>query len=126
MLYNKSYIELLGDIHPCMGVSARVAFQDFWDEGLEPLMTRNRLGEVVEKTDYHLRVHRNGFGEETYFSFKFMPVLDSDGATVGSYQTVMETVRAKAAGHLTFQGSRLGWVLPAETGISSYANQAPD
>lgn len=97
MLYNETYIDLIGGIHPCMGVSARVALHAVWDEFFEPLAARNVQGESVEKTDYHVPAVRNGYLEELYFSFKFMPIIDSDGATVGHYQPLAETVRLMPA-----------------------------
>lgn len=92
MLYNETYIDLLGSLHPCMGIGARVAFQTMWEEFFEPLTARNLQGEAVEEVDYHVPVVRNGFLEEAYFSFKFMPIIDSEGATVGHYQTLVESV----------------------------------
>jgi hypothetical protein len=93
MIYNEPYVELLADLHPaCMGVSARVGFGDIWDH-FEPIIERNLAGESVEETDTPIFLVRSGFLEEAYFSLKFMPVLDNNGATVGHYETVVESVR---------------------------------
>jgi hypothetical protein len=35
---------------------------------------------------------RNEYMEETYFSLKFIPIVDSDGATIAHYEPLSETV----------------------------------
>jgi hypothetical protein len=92
MIYNEAEIELLGGFHPCMGMSARVALSSVWPQYFEPIIAQNLAGETVEKTDSAIHMVRNGFMEETYFSLKFIPILDSDGATVGHYEPLIETV----------------------------------
>jgi hypothetical protein len=91
-IYNEAYIGLLGGLHPCMGISARVALSSVWSKYFEPIITQNLAGETVEQTDSAIPLMRNGFIEETYFSLKFIPILDSDGATVGHYEPLAETV----------------------------------
>lgn len=93
MIYNDSYVELLGELHPaCMGTSARVGLRDVWHQ-FEPIIVRNLAGETVEETETPVFLVRSGFLEETYFSLKFLPVWDNEGATVGHYETVTEIVR---------------------------------
>jgi hypothetical protein len=92
MIYNEPYIELLGDFHPCMGESARVALFSLWGQYFEPIISQNLAGETVEQTDSAIHMIRNGFMEETYFSLKFIPIFDSDGATVAHYEPLTETV----------------------------------
>lgn len=92
MIYNEPYIELLGSIHPCMGISARVALYTVWNDYFEPIMVQNLNGEVIQRTDFAVHIVRNGFMEETYFCPVFFPILDSDGATVGHYEPLAETV----------------------------------
>jgi hypothetical protein len=92
MIYNEPYIELLGAFHPCMGASARVALSDIWAKYFEPIIFKNLAGETVELTDTSVHMVRNGFMEETYFSLKFIPIFDSDGATVAHYEPLAETV----------------------------------
>jgi hypothetical protein len=92
MIYNEPYVALLGELHPaCMGTSARICLADVWDH-FEPIIARNIAGEAVEETNTPLFIIRSGFLEETYFSLKFIPILDNDGATIGHYETVTETV----------------------------------
>jgi hypothetical protein len=92
MIYNEAYIELLGGFHPCMGVSARVALSSIWSTYFEPIIERNQAGETVEQTDTAVHMMRNEYMEETYFSLKFIPIVDSDGATIAHYEPLSETV----------------------------------
>ncbi|KAH9872635.1 hypothetical protein J1614_005028 [Plenodomus biglobosus] len=93
MIYNEAEIELLGSFHPCMGESARVALAPVWPEYFEPIIQRNLQGETVEQTNTAIHMVRSGFMEETYFSLKFIPILDAEGATVGHYEPLVETTR---------------------------------
>ncbi|CBY01147.1 similar to aerobic respiration control sensor protein arcB [Plenodomus lingam JN3] len=93
MIYNEAEIELLGGFHPCMGKSARVALAPVWPEYFEPIIQKNLEGETVEQTNTAIHMVRSGFLEETYFSLKFIPILDADGATVGHYEPLVETTR---------------------------------
>lgn len=92
MLYNEAYIELLGNFHPCMGNSARVALSSVWPQYFEPIIQRNLKGETVEQTNSPIHMVRSRFMEETYFSLQFIPILDVDGTTVGHYEPLIETV----------------------------------
>ncbi|KAL6706669.1 hypothetical protein ACN47E_005211 [Coniothyrium glycines] len=93
MIYNEAEIELLGGFHPCMGKSARVALASVWPEHFEPIITANLAGETIEKTNAAIHMVRNGFMEETYFSLKFIPIFDARGATIGHYESLIETTR---------------------------------
>lgn len=92
MIYNEPYIELLGGLHPCMGRSAREALAQVWNEYFEPIIERNLAGETVDNSHTELPLVRNGYLEETYFSTRFIPIFDSQGATIGHYEPVVETV----------------------------------
>jgi hypothetical protein len=92
MIYNEAYIELLGGLHPCMGRSARDVLASVWLEHFEPIIKMNLTGETVDNANVELPLTRNGFLEETYFSTRFIPIFDSDGATIGHYEPVVETV----------------------------------
>lgn len=92
MIYNAAEVELLGGFHPCMGLSARVALASVWGEYFEPIIEQNLAGETVEKNNTAIHMVRNGFMEETYFSLRFIPILDDLGATIGHYEPLVETV----------------------------------
>lgn len=100
MVYNEAEIELLGGFHPCMGASARVALAPVWEEYFDPIIEKNLAGETVHKTNTVIHMVRNGFMEETYFSLKFIPILDSEGTTIGHYEPLVETVRYSFHPHI--------------------------
>ena len=92
MIFKEAYVEFLGDHHPCLGLSARTALAATWSGYLEPSIAQNLDGKTVEQTDSAFHMVRGGFTEEIYFFLKFIPILDSNGATVGHYETLSETV----------------------------------
>ncbi|KAF2625562.1 aerobic respiration control sensor protein-like protein arcB [Macroventuria anomochaeta] len=93
MIYNEPYIELLGGLHPCMGRSARVVLASVWDDYFEPIIERNKAGETVDNSYTELPLKRNGYVEETYFSTRFIPIFNSEGATIGHYEPVVEITK---------------------------------
>ncbi|KAF2664424.1 aerobic respiration control sensor protein-like protein arcB [Microthyrium microscopicum] len=93
MIYNEPYTELIGGLHPmCMGKSARNALAVVWHD-FEPIIIENLAGKPVEETNKPVVITRNGFLEETYFSMKFLPIFDGQGATIGHFETVSETTK---------------------------------
>lgn len=92
MVYNEPYIELLGGLHPCMGRSAREVLAQVWNDYFEPVIQRNLAGETVDNSHTDIPLMRNGYIEETYFSTRFIPIFDSQGATIGHYEPVIEVV----------------------------------
>lgn len=95
MIYNEPYIELISVMHPCMGQSAKVAAKEFWPH-FEPIVQRIKsTGRTFSNSDMPLFVDRYGFLEEVYFSFQFIPILDSSGHVAGYYQPLVETTSSK-------------------------------
>lgn len=97
MVYNEAYAGFLGSLHPCIGLSARAVLASVWSEYFEPMIVRNLNGETVEQKDLAIHLNRKGFIEEGYYSIKFIPILDSDGATIGHYEPLAETVTRRNA-----------------------------
>ncbi|KAJ4983602.1 hsp90-like protein [Stagonosporopsis vannaccii] len=93
MIYNEAYIELLGDLHPCMGRSAREVLAPVWEDFFEPIIQQNLQGETVVNSNTEIPLNRNGYLEETYFSTRFIPIFNSEGSTIGHYEPVVETTR---------------------------------
>lgn len=91
LLYNDAYSTMLGARHP--EAFARPFFET-WPEVREQiggLMDRVFEGEPVHMDDLTLVLHRNGFPEETHFSFSYTPVPDDDGAIIGLFCACTET-----------------------------------
>ncbi|CAO2650051.1 Nn.00g013430.m01.CDS01 [Neocucurbitaria sp. VM-36] len=91
LIYNEHYIQLLGNLHPCMGKSIRTEAVDHWPS-FEPLIKyMNETGRSLAETDMLLFIDRHGFSEETHWAFQLVPVLGSDGHVAGYYQSFFET-----------------------------------
>jgi PAS domain S-box-containing protein len=91
MLYNDSYIPILGQRHPdALGRS----FTDVWHDlsgDIGPLIDRALAGEAVWHEDLPLTLHRKGFDETAYFTFSYTPVHDEKGAVAGMFCACTET-----------------------------------
>ncbi|KAF2828192.1 hypothetical protein CC86DRAFT_465931 [Ophiobolus disseminans] len=120
MVYNETYIELLGGLHPCMGASARVALSGVWSQYFEPIISRNLNGETVEQTDSAIHMVRSGFMEETYFSLKFIPIFDSLGATIAHYEPLTETTREVVSRRQAQTVLQLSEEIPRARNVDSY------
>ena len=82
--YNDPYKAIVGGKHPwALGRPARVVWKDIWRD-IGPM-----LGRVMEKDEgiYEesqlLIMERNGYPEETYYTFSYTPITGDDGRTEG-------------------------------------------
>ncbi len=85
LLYNDGYSAMLGPRHPT--AFARPFFET-WPEVRETvgdLMDRVFEGEPIHMDDLVLTLHRNGYPEETHFSFSYTPVPDEGGGVAGLF-----------------------------------------
>lgn len=91
-IYNDRYRVLLAEKHPgALGAPVREVWPEIWDE----------IGPMFEKVvstgqstyDHHgrLLIERNGFPEETYFTWSYSPLYDDDGSIGGVLDVVVET-----------------------------------
>ncbi|KAF2150646.1 hypothetical protein K461DRAFT_229577 [Myriangium duriaei CBS 260.36] len=97
-IYNEAYVLLAGQKHPeLMGLSYKVAWKEIWDEVKDVFLSAVSTGEATMKDDDCLFMKRNGFLEETYFSWSIIPLVGSDGAVVGLYNPCFEKTRRKIA-----------------------------
>lgn len=94
MVYNAAYVQLIGAMHPsALGKSARVIAREYWHT-FQPLVDKiNSTGQSVCDNEVPIFIDRHGFLEETYWSFQFIPVLDSDGHVAGYYHPLFETTK---------------------------------
>jgi hypothetical protein len=94
MIYNAAYVQLIGVMHPfAMGKSARQVASDYWAT-FQPLIDHiNATGKSVCDSEIPIFIDRHGFLEETYWSFQFVPVLDSDGHVAGYFHPLFETTK---------------------------------
>jgi len=82
--YNDPYRAIVGGKHPwALGKPASVVWKDIWTD-IEPL-----LKTVMEKDEgtyvesQLLIMERNGYPEETYYTFSYTPIPGDDGSTAG-------------------------------------------
>jgi signal transduction histidine kinase/DNA-binding response OmpR family regulator/serine phosphatase RsbU (regulator of sigma subunit) len=94
MLYNDAYQPILGTKHPAaMGRRGRDAWSDIWPvigPMLESVMARS---EATWSEDQLLVMNRQGYEEETYFTFSYSPIRDECGAVAGVFTAVSETTQ---------------------------------
>ena len=83
-IYNDAYIDILQGKHPnAMGQRAKDVWPEIWDS-IEP-----RVESCIQKDEgtydeaLLLIMHRNGYPEETYYTFSYSPVPGEDGKPSG-------------------------------------------
>jgi signal transduction histidine kinase len=83
-LYNDPYKSIVGGKHPgALGAPARVVWKDIWKD-IEPMLRQvmeEDEGTYVESA--LLIMERNGYPEETYYTFSYTPIPGDDGGTAG-------------------------------------------
>lgn len=84
--YNDPYKAIVGGKHPwALGKPASVVWRDIWRD-IEPM-----LRQVMEKDEgtyvesQLLIMERNGYPEETYYTFSYTPIPGDDGKTAGMF-----------------------------------------
>jgi two-component sensor histidine kinase/PAS domain-containing protein len=81
--YNDAYLPIIGDKHPgALGRPARQVWCEIWHQ-IEGRIGAAMRGESTYSEAELLVMHRNGYDEETYYTFSFSPVPDADGSIGG-------------------------------------------
>jgi signal transduction histidine kinase len=95
-LYNQAYIPFLGERHPdALGKPIDQVWHEIWPD-IAPLADRAMSGETVHLENMHLVMTRNGYAEDTYWTFSYSPLRDGDDI-VGFLDVATETTEAIAA-----------------------------
>jgi PAS domain-containing protein len=91
-LYNDAFRPILGTgKHPgALGRSARETWAEIWDE-IGPLFARVFAGEAVWNADHRLLINRNGYDEETFFTYSYSPIHDESDLVAGLLVVATET-----------------------------------
>jgi two-component sensor histidine kinase len=81
--YNDAYLSIIGGKHPhALGQPARKVWAEIWDQIHERIGAAMR-GEASYSEAELLVMQRNGYREETYYTFSFSPVPDDEGGIGG-------------------------------------------
>lgn len=97
LLYNDQLRPILGDKHPAaLGRSFLDVWSDVADD-MRPIVEAAYAGTVTHMDDITLFTDRNGYEEETHFSFSFNPIRDDEGAVLGFFCPCIETTQAVIA-----------------------------
>ena len=112
ILYNDPYIPILGAKHPnALGRPFPEVWAEIWDD-LAPLVGDALAGKAIYHEDLYLVMERNGYPEETWYSFSYSPLRDKDGAIAGMFCACTETTqKVLAAAALQDSESRVRNVL---------------
>ena len=83
-LYNDPYKSIIGGKHPwALGQPAAEVWQEIWSE-IGPMLATAMTGtEGTYVEEQLLIMERNGYPEETYYTFSYSPIPDDDGTTGG-------------------------------------------
>jgi len=82
--YNDPYKSIIGGKHPAaLGEPTAVVWREIWSE-IEPLLATAMSGSAGTFDEQKLLImERNGYPEETYYTFSYSPIPDEDGRAGG-------------------------------------------
>jgi PAS domain S-box-containing protein len=82
-LYNDPYLSIIGGKHPrALGQPLSVVWREIWSE-IEPLLSSAMSGDGTFVESQLLIMERNGYREETYYTFSYSPIPGDDGRPAG-------------------------------------------
>ncbi len=83
-LYNDAYKTIVGGKHPqALGEPASKVWREIWDEAGPRARSALHRNEGTYDEALQLIMERNGYEEETYYTFSYSPVPNDDGTTGG-------------------------------------------
>ena len=84
--YNDAYIPVLGKRHPwALGQSPQKVWPEIWDTIGPQGETVLNEGRATWNEQLELIMERNGYTEETFFTFSYSPIPDDEGRVAGVY-----------------------------------------
>jgi len=93
LFYNDAYMRVLGAKEPgALGQPLAVIWSDVWED-IRPLVDSVMSGTATMQEDMPLTMLRNGYPEETFFTFSYTPVRDEDGGIAGFLNVTTDVTR---------------------------------
>jgi two-component sensor histidine kinase len=90
-LYNDGYKPIFGAKHPhTLGLPFQQVWPEIWTD-IEPLVSKALMGEATFHEHMHLVMERNGYPEDTWYTFSYSPVRDETGEVAGMFCACQET-----------------------------------
>ncbi|GGX92125.1 PAS domain-containing hybrid sensor histidine kinase/response regulator [Pseudoduganella dura] len=90
-LYNDAYAEILGGKHPqALGRPFSEVWAEIW-QAISPIVDEAMRGHATYHENLPLTMQRNGYDEETWFTFSYSPMRDEDGRPAGVFCACTET-----------------------------------
>src|SRR4051812_7390328 len=107
-IYNDGYAPVLGKRHPqALGMPARTIWSDIWPDIGADVDRVVKFGESVSKQRVRFVMERNGYPEETFFSYSHSPIPDGNGGIGGLFQGCTdETAQGRMERELLEAGRR--------------------
>ncbi|WP_158497834.1 PAS domain-containing protein [Pseudoxanthomonas suwonensis] len=91
LFYNDPYIPILGAKDAvALGEPIATVWSEVWED-IRPLAETAMSGTATWREDMYLRMERNGFPEDTWWTFSYTPVRDPDGRVVAMLNVTHET-----------------------------------
>lgn len=82
-LYNDAYKSIIGGKHPqALGQPTAQVWREIWQD-IEPLLNSAMSGDGTFVESQLLVMERNGYPEETYYTFSYSPIPGDDGQPAG-------------------------------------------
>jgi signal transduction histidine kinase len=92
-IYNDGYRVICGAVHPrALGEDYRVTWASAWPAIGEPF-ERALRGETTYLENQRMFLERNGYQEETFFTFSLSPIRGESGKVMGLFHPVTETTK---------------------------------
>ncbi len=91
VFYNDAYMTALGSKHPnALGRPGKEVWAEIWNK-IGPLMERVMYkGETIFEEKSLFLMERNGFKEETYYTYSYSPIIEEDGKISGVFCSCYE------------------------------------
>ena len=120
-IYNDGYRVVCGDAHPtALGQGYDVTWASAWPAIGNPF-ARARAGETSFLENQRMFLTRNGYFEETFFTFSLSPIRDESGEIGGVFHPVTETTAMMLSERRTRAVRDLTASLGALTALSDLA-----